>query len=283
MTIAPAAQLTFNFVYGSGSQYWTADARNALTTAANSLASYLVVSTPVTISYTVIGTNNPSSGLLASSYVGFAGGGAGFYDTVVQTKTLTGVDLNGSATDAQISWNFAYSWATGDSVSSSQFDMESVALHELVHTLGFLSGAEASPDTNWTLFDKYLFTANGTPIVGGNYAINPAYVATLTGGAGGLYFGGPNAVTAYGGLVPLYTPSVFTQGTSVSHLNPSLPSANTHVMNPFASTGLGARTISPVELGVLEDLGYTISNSPVYLLFFAFGVVRRRRRNDDGF
>lgn len=280
--IAPTPQLTFNFVYGSGSEYWSTDARNALTTAANSLASYLVLSTPVTLSYTVIGESDASSSLLASSYVEFAGGGAGFYSTVAQTKTLTGVDLNGSAADAQITWNFANSWATGDSVGSSQYDMEAVALHELVHTLGFISGVEASPDTNWTQFDRYLVTADGTPIVGSNYTINPAYVLTLTGGAGGLYFGGPNAVAAYGGPIPLYTPSVYLQGASVSHLDPSVPSANTHVMNPSVSTGLQERVISPAELGVLKDLGYTISNSPVYLLFFGFGLFRRRRRDDDG-
>jgi hypothetical protein len=279
--IAPPPQLTFDFVYGSGSEYWTADARNALTTAANSLAFYLVLSAPVTVSYTVIGENNPSSNVLASSSVDYAGSGAGFYNTVVQTKTLTGVDLNGPAPDAEITWNFSYSWATGDSVSSSQYDLEAVALHELVHTLGFLSGAEASPDSNWTQFDRYLVTADDTPIVASNYTINPAYLPTLTGGVGGLYFGGPNAVAAYGGLLPLYTPSFFAQGSSVSHLDPSVPSSNTHVMNPFSSTGLGPRVISPVELGVLKDLGYTISNSPVYLLLFVFPVFRRRRRDDN--
>ena len=38
VTISPAA-VTFNFVYGSGSGYWTADARSALEAAVASLSS----------------------------------------------------------------------------------------------------------------------------------------------------------------------------------------------------------------------------------------------------
>ncbi|MGI9124037.1 MAG: Ig-like domain-containing protein, partial [Mycobacterium sp.] len=48
VAVSPAV-LNFNFVYGTGSQYWTDAGRAALLTAAGVLSSYIVVSSPVTI------------------------------------------------------------------------------------------------------------------------------------------------------------------------------------------------------------------------------------------
>ena len=43
--------------------------------------------------------------------------------------------------DGDATWNTSFSWYTGVSatVPAGQFDMQSVALHELSHTLGFAS------------------------------------------------------------------------------------------------------------------------------------------------
>ena len=57
-------------------------------------------------------------------------------------------------------------------------------------------------------------------MINADYTWNPAYVANLTGAGGGLYFDGPNAVAAYGGLVPLFTPNPWESGTSVVHFDP---------------------------------------------------------------
>ena len=52
---------------------------------------------------------------------------------------------------------------------------------------------------------------------GAGFAFKPQYVANLTGGNGGLFFGGPNAVAAFGGPVPLFTPAVWaTSSRSVT-------------------------------------------------------------------
>ncbi|MBU3706566.1 MAG: hypothetical protein FGM50_07765, partial [Mycobacterium sp.] len=279
--IAPALNppaVSFAFSYGSGSQFWTADARAALESAAASLASYFVVNTPRTITVDVLGSNSPSSNNLAYASVGFTSYSPGFYGTVVQQKILTGVDSNGAAADALISYNWGQPWALGNTVPggpSGQYDFKSVAIHELLHTVGFLTGADNNPsNVNWTTYDRYLVTSNGTVVVDPNNYTFSGYNANFTGGNGGLFFGGPNAVAAYGGYVPLYTPGTWAPGSSVSHVN----QLGGFVMNPFYGTGLGPRVLSATEVGILRDLGYTMNNSPGVAAFIVFFLVRRRRR-----
>ncbi|MFM8597971.1 MAG: Ig-like domain-containing protein [Mycobacterium sp.] len=259
VTISPAG-VTFNFVYGTGSQFWSDSARGALQTAATSLASYIVVGAPVTITYSVTGENDPNSTFLASAYANFSSGSPGYYDTVVQKKILTGVDSNGAAADGGITWNFAPRWEYADSVAGNEYDFQSVAIHELMHTLGFITGA-GSPDSldqNWTVYDSFLRTSNGTAVIDGTYTFIPAYTSNLTGGGGGLYFAGPNAVAAYGGYVPLYTPGTWSSGSSLSHVDPAQVGATPFFMKPFYNYGPGVRTIGAVERGMLRDLGYVV-------------------------
>ncbi len=280
VTVSPA-RITFDFVYGTGSQYWTPEARAALDTAAARLASSIVVSRPVTVTYDVTGDNSPGSGLIGTSFAKFGSGSPGFYGTVVQTRIITGKDLNGSATDSRIGMNFAYPWALGDTVPANQYDFQAVATHELVHTLGVMTGLgdPASIDRNWTTYDSHLVTATGTDPIGADYVWNAAYTPNLTGGDGGLYFNGPNAVAAYGGPVPLYTPGTWKSGASLVHLDPAdAPAGTTYLMDPTDGYGPGVRTLTPVELAMLEDLGYTVYQPGSYAVLFVGFLLRRRRR-----
>lgn len=262
-TVSWPAGLSFSFVYGSGSQYWSATARQALESAASTVASYLVVGTPVNLVFNVTGRNSPGSGILASAGSDTVSGGPGFFGTVVQQKVLTGVDANGAQPDGEIDWNFGQSWAYGETVGGSQFDFRSTAMHELLHTFGFLSfvdSAGSNTGSTWTSFDRFVVNAAGTAAINaGTFRWNTAYNPNLTGGNGGLYFGGANAVAAYGGLVPLYTPSPWQSGSSLSHLDDrTFTGTNEKLMNAAANTGRGVRVISPVELAILQDLGYTV-------------------------
>lgn len=279
------SMLTFAFIYGSGSQNWSQQARNALQSAAMTLASYLVVNSPVTVTYDVSGISDAFSATLASAGSDLTSEGAGFFDTVVQQKILTGTDSNGSTADGQIDWNFGLPWGYGPSVSSGSYDFTSTAMHELLHTLGFLSMADA-PGNNtgqsWTAFDRYLTTSGGTPVIDRTtFLWNTAYDTNLTGGGGGgLYFSGANAVAVYGGPVPLYNPNPWEPGSSISHLRDSaFTGANEKLMNATVSTGTGVRIISAVELAMLKDIGYNVSGTPIVaFMVVGFRVARRRAK-----
>jgi VCBS repeat-containing protein len=289
ITVAPQqGNLTFRFNYGSGSQYWTPEAKESLQSAAEELASYFVVSTPVIIVFDVTAENSPGSGALASAGSDLTSSRAGFYDTVVQNKILTGVDSNGSAADGEIDVNFGIPWAYGDLVDGSQYDFTSTTMHEILHTMGFLSYLEEpgsrwnATETNWATFDSFIVTDAEVNVIGDNYRWDTSYDRNLTGRNGGLYFGGPNAVAAYGDLVPLFTPRPYEPGSSMSHLDDdTFVGVQSQMMNAYAPEGLGVRVLSAVELGILEDLGYTVVPVPgtaSAMLFIGFVFLRRRKR-----
>jgi len=278
---ALASKLRFQFVYGTGSQYWSSAARSALESAATQLSSYIVVTTPVTITYDVTGESSPFSATLASAGSDFINDGSGFLQTVVQSKIQTGNDANGAAADGTVEWNFGRAWALGSSVSNTEYDFQPIAMHELLHTFGFLSNIDkAGSNTGriWTLYDGYVVNAAGAHAINGtDFAWNTAFNPNLTGGNSGLYFGGPHAVAAnYGNVVPLYTPNRWESGSSVSHV-----SADT-LMNANVSQGPRPRVLSPVELGMLADIGYTVNTGPgtPALLFVGLVTIGLRRRKD---
>lgn len=284
VSVAPMTpHITFVFNYGSGSNYWTTDARNAMSAVAAWLSSNIVVAAPVTLTYDVVGISAANTGTLASASTYFTSSSPGFYGTIVQTKVLTGVDANGSATDGQISWNFAYPWAYGANARNNQYDFTATAIHELLHTFGFLTGiadpSTVSSDRNYTTYDSFITNSAGTKVIGDNYVWNTSYTGNLTGSNGGLYFSGPNAVAAYGGLVPIYTPSTWSSGSSVSHLSDTNPNSGDQVMNPYISYGVGARVLSSVEVGILKDLGYTVNpQTPLYAFVVVVSIFGFRRR-----
>jgi hypothetical protein len=258
--------VTFTFTYGDSSNWWTPEARSALQEAADTLSSYLVVTSPVNVTYSVTGAGPDD--LEYGSALGTGGssyyyGDTAFSDTVVQHKILTGLDDNGASADGQLWFSFAAPWAFGGDTAADEFDFESVALHELVHTLGFLSSVQApgsNPSTSVKrpVFDSFMVTSAGVHPISADGGWDSTYDPNIVGLGGGLYFDGPNAVAAYGGLVPLYTPADYS-GSSLSHLDDfsTLAGYGGLLMGPHASWGVASR-LSPVELGVLEDLGYTV-------------------------
>lgn len=276
-----APPIQFTFIYRRGAQFWSPAARSALESVATMLASRIVASTPVNLTFDVTGEFSILPSSLASAGSDLISSDPGFHPTVVQHKILTGEDSNGSAPDGEINWNFGYAWAFSGPVLSSQYDFRSTAMHELLHTLGFLSNVDA-PGNNtyqdWTSFDAYVVTEDGVSPIDADYSWISAYNPNLTSGNGGFYFSGPNAVAAYGRLVPLYTPSIWESGSSMSHLDDrTFVGANEQLMNAQAGMGTGVRELSAVELGVLKDLGYTLVGDPSMLAFIFVGFAIRRR------
>lgn len=239
----------FTFNYGAGSEMWTPEARDALQATAQLLASHLVVSSPVNLIYDV------NAGYLAGA---LASGSSptyltkAFNDNVVQHKIITGVDQNGSTADGHLTFDFSYSWGYGTDVAPYEFSFESAAMHELLHSLGVTTMVGYTTG-GYSSFDNFIVSSGGARLIASNGTMNAAYNANLTGGNGGLYFAGPNAVAAYGALVPLFTPGSWQPGASLSHVADSAD-----LMSP--NRKLGVRySLSAVDLGILKDLGYTVA------------------------
>ncbi|WP_144418370.1 Ig-like domain-containing protein [Mycobacterium sp. EPa45] len=282
---ANSPKITYSFTYGNGSQFWSSAARAELAATAIYLSSYFDPQYDVTLTYAVTGQYSLGGSTLASAGSDLVSE-SGFSTTVVQEKILTGVDSNGAAADGTIDWNFGYGWGYFATVPAGSYDFQSTAMHELLHTYGFLSVVDSAGNNtvqNWTDFDRFMVTKNGTSVFNGT-AFNTAYNPNLTGGntGNGMYFGGTNAKAANGGNpVPLYSPNPWESGSSMSHLDDNTyTGANEKLMNASSDTGLGVRTLSAIEIGIMKDLGYTmVSSSPtIAVLFIGLMLVRRRRR-----
>ncbi|MBX9922342.1 MAG: hypothetical protein K2Y33_21315 [Mycolicibacterium frederiksbergense] len=274
--------VTFVFNYTTGSQYWSPEARSALQRAATNLMGQFIVSTPVVVTYDITGENSSGTNTLASVDSPLTGSGAGFFPTVVQHKLLTGVDANGVAPDGEINWNFSYPWAFGDFVSGQQYDFTTVAMHELLHSFGFMSYVQPSTTATqraWTLYDGFLQNSGGADLIGADFRFDPTLVAALTGAGGGVFFGGAGAVDAYGTLVPVYAPSSWVAGSSISHLDGTVfTGPDRQLMNPQVPAGPGLRTLSDVERAIMQDLGYTLAPMDATSTLALVGFVFLRRR-----
>lgn len=256
--------VTFDFVYTEGAEHWTPERRAALQRSADALVTYLRVAKPVVLTYEIEGVDNPDVRWLAGAGSGLISTDPGYWPTIVQNKLLTGKDANGAEYDGSIEWNFAKPWALGDVVVGDEYDFMSTAMHELLHSFGFASTLEA-PGTNsgrrWSIFDSFISTADGTRLFAADFTWPSSADPYLTGFAGGVFFGGSNAVAAYGKPVPLYSPNPWLDGSSSAHLDDETFTGDNFQLMNHKAKGHGiveVREISAIEAGILRDLGYTV-------------------------
>ncbi|MBB2989053.1 hypothetical protein FHR72_000510 [Mycolicibacterium iranicum] len=278
-------QNAIRFEFSYTGEDWTQERQQALEEVARSLQEYFRVEKPVTLTYTVGIDPNPKN--LASAGSDAISELPGFWPTVVQHKLLTGRDANGDEADGDILWNWADSdWELGTDVSADEYDFVSVAIHELMHSFGFgatLAAPGENRGSHRETYDRFIVTATGvSPLVGGFWIAR--HDPKLLGEDGGLYWGGRNAVAAYGGLIPLRTTSVWGGGSSISHLEDDVFAGDDQkIMNSGTDAGPAPRVFSDFELGMFRDLGYIVvmPETPPYAAGFVGLVFLLRRRRSD--
>jgi len=176
-------------------------------------------------------------------------------------NSLAGKDLDRDNPEIIISVNSSANWNPrgDDKPSKTEFDLESVILHEVAHGLGFLStnvydklfdyGTIDQP----TPFDAYIQTPDGRRLADmpspslelGKTLISP------------LYWIGEKGKRANGGeKIKMYTPKNYDSGSSVSHLDESTytKSGLDAVMTPNLEPGEIFHQPGPILLAMMEDL-----------------------------
>lgn len=288
---APArAVVTFNFTFAdvtnhTGSGFDDASLgqlrRDTLTNFINSTVG-LSLAGSTTVDIAVNSVNTPGSFLAsAGAYVALVPNS--LQGGLVYSHILSGVDPSDSNPDAVLTWNWAYNYALTGMPTGAEFDFRSVALHEITHTLGFASfigssGASEFGSNIYSVFDSFL--SNGSSLL-----INPtthAFQASASDLTGNVYFTGSNAQAVYGGAVPVFTPSTWTEGSSISHWDDAA-GLSSMLMSYSIAAGEVNQSWSALEIAVLQDLGYSMAvpePASVALLFGAMSagcwLVRRR-------
>jgi hypothetical protein len=176
-------------------------------------------------------------------------------------NALAGRDLDKANPEIIIQVNSGAKWNTrGDGTpSSTEYDLESVFIHELGHGLGFLSNDAYDPYYGLgsldqpTPFDAYLQTADGRRL-----ADLPTPSKELgTALTSSLVWNGALGIKANGGIKPkMYTPSRYESGSSTSHLdeNTFSKSGLDSVMTPSLDPGEVFRQPGPLLLAMMEDM-----------------------------
>ncbi|HET8942814.1 MAG TPA: hypothetical protein VFN13_12600 [Rudaea sp.] len=282
---ATQAQLTFVFSYTDPAGVGFNDAtlgearRTALDQTAALLASYFPGYTG-TVHMSVNGAETTDGVLAAagsnfnsatSCDPGFAGRGD------VGIVVLGGADPATDQPDGTVTVNFEdQTWGLGDTVAANDFDFKSTLLHELMHAMGFsnsvnqdgsssCSQAAGTPGA-WTGYDEWLGD-NAGPVIDASFVLDGTRWGNIvTGGAGtaGVQWQGPQGKAGNGGQpVPLYSPTVFSAGSSIAHLDDDFFTSANYLMEAATDSGLGVRTLSDFEVGMMKDIGFAnTTNNP---------------------
>lgn len=151
---------------------------------------------------------------------------------------------------------FNWTFGAGTPVGST-FDFRTVMIHEFGHAMGFSSAYNSSTDQWWsgglTEWDKRLVDSLGNVAVAGGSG-SPGNFNELD---DPIYFNGTVAKRANGNaLVPVYAPSPYQGGSSISHIDEA--TYGTSLMTPFLGVGQVTRVPSALEWSILKDLGWSV-------------------------
>jgi len=176
-------------------------------------------------------------------------------------NALAGRDLDKNNPEIVIQVNSLAAWNTRNdgAPSRSEFDLQSVFIHELGHGLGFLSTDSYDPFFGYgsieqpTPFDAYLQLDDGrrlSDLPSPSLELGKALTSNLT-------WSGPKGIAANGGVKPkMYTPSRYESGSSVSHLDELTFSKSgvNSVMTPNLDAGEVFREPGSLLLAMMEDM-----------------------------
>lgn len=240
-------------------------ARQDFQRAANIWAGYFASNVPINIdaNWTELGGSNVLGSARPGGY--FAGyeraPDATLWYPSALANALAGKDLDPSQAEIIIQVNSAANWNTrNDGLSyPTEYDLQSVFIHEIGHGLGFLSTDSYDPDLGFgridepTPFDAYALVEDGRRLSDLPSPSLELGIALRS----PLFWSGPLGIAANGGVRPrLYTPSRYEDGSSVSHLDEETfaKSPENTVMTPNLDAGEIFHKPGPLLLAMLEDM-----------------------------
>ena len=205
----------------------------------------------------VLGSARPGS-----YFSGFAGSpDSSLWYPSALANALANKDLDRDNPEIIIQVNSAANWNQrgDDKPRSTEYDLESVILHEVAHGLGFLSADVYDKFFNYgsidqpTPFDAYIQTPDGRRLADlptPSLELGKALTSPL-------YWIGENGKRANGGeKLKMYTPATYEPGSSVSHLDEATFSKSgvDAVMTPNLDAGEVFHQPGPLLLAMMEDM-----------------------------
>jgi autotransporter-associated beta strand protein len=255
-------QITFTYNFDNSTGFYTTQRQDAIRAAGTYLRSQLDGRGSITIDLTAQDLGFSTGGYTLA----FAGTSYSFTPGVASLTNgngfRQGTTGSGPSSFGTFNNNVNVPWYSGVSASvpSNQVDLQSVALHETTHALGFLSflntngtggqnSASGSPDT-FSRLDSFLRAgpnATDPRLIAANGGYNTA-VPTSQINSGNNYFHGEFAVAANGG-------NAVRAAVGNGHINATGGPANA-VMLPGIGNGQARREYTNIDLAILIDMGW---------------------------
>ena len=199
-------------------------------------------------------------------------------DAIAGEDLAETVDSVANAPDIGANFSNVFNWYYGTDLNpaSDQYDFVSVVLHELGHGLGFTGFASVDDSTNEgsvrlaglpVIYSDFVKDGFRTPIL--TVPDPSTKLAAFLTGRNDLFMTGKNAVAAYGGGKPqLYTPAVWTPGSSYSHWDEAaFPAGDSNsLMSPQFGFAESIHQVGAITKGLFKDMGWTINEAPVALI-----------------
>jgi hypothetical protein len=176
-------------------------------------------------------------------------------------NALAGKDLDPNNSELEITITSDAPWYYGvdGKCPPKSYDLVSVILHEMGHGLGFISGNYYDQYSGYgrvdlpTPFDAYAQLPDGRRLAD----MPSPSIETGKALTSPLYWSGENGIKANGGVKPpLFTPSIYEPGSSVSHLDErtfSQAGAN-RVMTPNLDSGEVFHLPGSLLLAMFDDM-----------------------------
>jgi len=280
MSAPEAAVSTFQFTYvaAGGQDKWgetcstfPANAKTAFQAAAAIWAGKLKSAVPIKI-------RACWANLGSSSILGYSGGQplhknfanapkTGTWYKGALANSIAGTDLNAAEFDMHITYNSGFTWYYGTDANppAGQYDLVTVAAHEIGHGLNFSGSASYSGGTGSygygtglpDIYDTYMKNGAGTALTS---FTNPSAALGNLLTSNNLWFHGTNAMTANSGTrVKMYAPATWAGGSSYSHLDYNTFRGTTNSMMVYAvASGTANHNPGNVTVGLLQDLGWQV-------------------------
>ena len=208
-------------------------------------------------SYSILGSARP--GNYFANFVGAPDPSLWYASALA--NALAGRDLDGDSPEIVITVNSLADWYRGGGTgpSKTEYDLQSVMLHEMAHGLGFLSNNSYDDFFGYgsidqpTPFDAFVQTGDGrrlSDLPSPSLELGEALTSKLV-------WSGANGVAANGGVKPiLYSPKKYEEGSSVSHLDEITfdNSGKDAVMSPNLEAGEIFHEPGPLLLAMMQDL-----------------------------
>ena len=190
------------------------------------------------------------------------------YYPVALASALAGIDLTPGQPDINVWFDAAQNWSFITSGEpGAGIDFVSVAMHEIAHGLGFTGNLYESYNVGFCgngpyswypcpmVYDRFLVDSQGIALLSylplDSFALGTRLKSDSN-------FGGPNTLTR-AGAARLYTPPIWEQGASLSHLDPGTFSSPNTLMLPSYQGGV--RAPGPVVMAILQDMGWSPAGS----------------------